>query len=153
MGIFFYYFFLDRVDIIDIMVLKFLHRLQMQWVTTELKNSKTYHWFICGIYGKYMGMQPCFSHFSCSLPWSSIRMYFEEFQKTFTKLEICNLTPDTLQDDELLKWTVSVYEGRWVRGCSAGGCRNYPGEAVLHDPSNKVHYMQKYRRVRILFKE
>ncbi|XP_047657256.1 calpain-3b [Tachysurus fulvidraco] len=53
-------------------------------------------------------------------------MYFEEFQKTFTKLEICNLTPDTLQDDKLLKWTVSVNEGRWVRGCSAGGCRNYP---------------------------
>ncbi|KAG7316340.1 hypothetical protein KOW79_019881 [Hemibagrus wyckioides] len=53
-------------------------------------------------------------------------MYFEEFQKTFTKLEICNLTPDTLQDDNLLKWTVSVNEGRWVRGCSAGGCRNYP---------------------------
>jgi hypothetical protein len=22
---------------------------------------------------------------------------------------------------------VSVNEGRWVRGCSAGGCRNFPG--------------------------
>ncbi|KAF5900262.1 calpain-3-like, partial [Clarias magur] len=53
-------------------------------------------------------------------------MHFEEFQQNFTKLEICNLTPDALQDDELLKWTVSVNEGRWVRGCSAGGCRNYP---------------------------
>uniref|UniRef100_A0A4W4FY08 Calpain-3 n=1 Tax=Electrophorus electricus TaxID=8005 RepID=A0A4W4FY08_ELEEL len=53
-------------------------------------------------------------------------MCFEEFQKTFTKLEICNLTPDALQDDKMLKWTVSVNEGRWVRGCSAGGCRNYP---------------------------
>ncbi|KAG9283018.1 calpain-3 [Astyanax mexicanus] len=53
-------------------------------------------------------------------------MGFEEFQQTFTKLEICNLTPDALQDDELLKWDVSVNEGRWVRGCSAGGCRNYP---------------------------
>uniref|UniRef100_A0A8B9LA74 Calpain-3 n=1 Tax=Astyanax mexicanus TaxID=7994 RepID=A0A8B9LA74_ASTMX len=54
------------------------------------------------------------------------QMGFEEFQQTFTKLEICNLTPDALQDDELLKWDVSVNEGRWVRGCSAGGCRNYP---------------------------
>ncbi|KAI4880536.1 hypothetical protein NFI96_018567, partial [Prochilodus magdalenae] len=53
-------------------------------------------------------------------------MGFEEFQKTFTKLEICNLTPDALQDDEMMKWDVSVNEGRWVRGCSAGGCRNYP---------------------------
>jgi len=46
----------------------------------------------------------------------------------FTKLEICNLTPDTLEADKLQTWTVSVNEGRWVRGCSAGGCRNYPGE-------------------------
>uniref|UniRef100_A0AAR2LEJ0 Calpain-3 n=1 Tax=Pygocentrus nattereri TaxID=42514 RepID=A0AAR2LEJ0_PYGNA len=53
-------------------------------------------------------------------------MGFEMFQQTFTKLEICNLTPDALQDDQMLKWTVSVMEGRWVRGCSAGGCRNYP---------------------------
>ncbi|KAA0708645.1 Calpain-3 [Triplophysa tibetana] len=53
-------------------------------------------------------------------------MGFEEFQKNFTKLEICNLTPDTLQDDQMLKWNVTVHEGRWVRGCSAGGCRNFP---------------------------
>lgn len=53
-------------------------------------------------------------------------MCFEEFQKNFTKLEICNLTPDTLQDDQMLKWSVTVHEGRWVRGCSAGGCRNFP---------------------------
>ncbi|XP_030637578.1 calpain-3b [Chanos chanos] len=53
-------------------------------------------------------------------------MSYENFQENFTKLEICNLTPDTLQDDKMLKWNVSVSEGRWVRGCSAGGCRNYP---------------------------
>uniref|UniRef100_A0A8C4TH10 Calpain-3 n=1 Tax=Erpetoichthys calabaricus TaxID=27687 RepID=A0A8C4TH10_ERPCA len=51
---------------------------------------------------------------------------FEEFKKNFTKIEICNLTPDALEDDKVHKWTVSVNEGRWVRGCSAGGCRNYP---------------------------
>ncbi|XP_048841406.1 calpain-3-like isoform X6 [Brienomyrus brachyistius] len=53
-------------------------------------------------------------------------MSFEDFKRNFTKIEICNLTPDTLQDDKVHKWTVSVNEGRWVRGCSAGGCRNYP---------------------------
>ncbi|ROI33805.1 Calpain-3 [Anabarilius grahami] len=53
-------------------------------------------------------------------------MCFEEFQKNFTKLEICNLTPDTLEDDRMLKWNVSIHEGRWVKGCSAGGCRNFP---------------------------
>ncbi|XP_067895777.1 calpain-3-like isoform X2 [Heterodontus francisci] len=53
-------------------------------------------------------------------------MSFEDFKKNFTKLEICNLTPDALGDDKLHKWTVSINEGRWVKGCSAGGCRNYP---------------------------
>ncbi|XP_007908857.2 calpain-3 isoform X5 [Callorhinchus milii] len=53
-------------------------------------------------------------------------MSFDDFKKSFTKLEICNLTPDALEDDKLHKWTVSINEGRWLRGCSAGGCRNYP---------------------------
>lgn len=63
-------------------------------------------------------------------PWSlhlTSRMSFEDFKKNYTKIEICNLTPDALEDDKIHKWTVSVNEGRWVRGCSAGGCRNYPG--------------------------
>uniref|UniRef100_UPI00358EFEA7 calpain-3 n=1 Tax=Myxine glutinosa TaxID=7769 RepID=UPI00358EFEA7 len=53
-------------------------------------------------------------------------MAFEDFKRNFTKLEICNLTPDALSDEHTHKWTVSTSEGRWVRGCSAGGCRNYP---------------------------
>lgn len=55
------------------------------------------------------------------------RMSFADFKKNFSKLEMCNLTPDTLQGDERNTWTVSVHEGRWVRGSSAGGCRNFPG--------------------------
>lgn len=57
-------------------------------------------------------------------------MSFEDFKKNYTKIEICNLTPDALEDDKIHKWTVSVNEGRWVRGCSAGGCRNYPGNLL-----------------------
>ncbi|XP_075699903.1 calpain-3 isoform X4 [Rhinoderma darwinii] len=53
-------------------------------------------------------------------------MSFDDFMKNFTKLEICNLTADALESDRLHTWTVSVNEGRWVRGCSAGGCRNFP---------------------------
>lgn len=57
---------------------------------------------------------------------SEFWMSFDDFKKNFTKLELCNLTPDVLQDDERQSWTVSVNEGRWVRGNSAGGCRNFP---------------------------
>uniref|UniRef100_A0A2K6K5F2 Calpain-3 n=2 Tax=Rhinopithecus TaxID=542827 RepID=A0A2K6K5F2_RHIBE len=53
-------------------------------------------------------------------------MSYKDFIYHFTKLEICNLTADALQSDKLQTWTVSVNEGRWVRGCSAGGCRNFP---------------------------
>lgn len=53
-------------------------------------------------------------------------MSYDDFVFHFTKLEICNLTADALESDKLQTWTVSVNEGRWVRGCSAGGCRNFP---------------------------
>lgn len=57
------------------------------------------------------------------------RMSFDDFKKNYTKIEICNLTPDALElHNKLHKWTVSVNEGRWLKGCSAGGCRNYPGK-------------------------
>eukprot|EP00064_Thunnus_orientalis_P017360 superscaffoldBa00003663_g17441 len=57
---------------------------------------------------------------------SEFWMSFDDFKKNFTKIEMCNLTPDKLQGEERQNWTVSVNEGRWVRGSSAGGCRNFP---------------------------
>ncbi|XP_077522324.1 calpain-B-like isoform X10 [Amblyomma americanum] len=58
--------------------------------------------------------------------WMSERDFLREFHF----LEICNLGPDSL-DQEILsdtskkKWEVSIFEGSWVRGATAGGCRNY----------------------------
>uniref|UniRef100_A0A8C1HLY5 Calpain-3 n=1 Tax=Cyprinus carpio carpio TaxID=630221 RepID=A0A8C1HLY5_CYPCA len=69
-------------------------------------------------------------------------MSFEDFKKNYTKIEICNLTPDALEDDKLHKWTVSVNEGRWVRGCSAGGCRNYP-ETFWTNPQYRLRLLEE----------
>ncbi|XP_049319977.1 calpain-3 isoform X1 [Astyanax mexicanus] len=69
-------------------------------------------------------------------------MSFDDFKKNYTKLEICNLTPDALDDDKIHKWTVSVNEGRWVRGCSAGGCRNYP-DTFWTNPQYRLRLLEE----------
>ncbi|XP_039761519.1 calpain-B-like isoform X7 [Pararge aegeria] len=57
-------------------------------------------------------------------------MSFKDFCSHFDRVEICNLNPDSLDPDECpegctKKWEMSVFEGEWVRGVTAGGCRNY----------------------------
>ncbi|OTF81040.1 hypothetical protein BLA29_000629 [Euroglyphus maynei] len=56
-------------------------------------------------------------------------MSFADFQKNFTNIEITNLTPDSLDDGEFVgfkkAWQVNYFEGQWIPGVSAGGCRNH----------------------------
>ncbi|XP_057181550.1 calpain-2 catalytic subunit-like [Triplophysa rosa] len=53
-------------------------------------------------------------------------MAYSDFIKHFSKLEICNLTPDTLTSDEVGHWNYCQFEGNWRVGSTAGGCRNNP---------------------------
>ncbi|XP_058876127.1 calpain-1 catalytic subunit-like [Acipenser ruthenus] len=90
-------------------------------------------------------------------------MSFSDFLREFSRLEICNLTPDTLKSEKIRKWNTSLYDGAWRRGSTAGGCRNYPatywinpqfkvclqnaqGEGAESDCSFLVALMQKNRR-------
>uniref|UniRef100_A0A672NMX2 Calpain-9-like n=1 Tax=Sinocyclocheilus grahami TaxID=75366 RepID=A0A672NMX2_SINGR len=52
-------------------------------------------------------------------------MEFGDFKANYDKIEICNLTADSLSDDVSKKWEVNLFEGNWIRGSTAGGCRNY----------------------------
>ncbi|KAL7037807.1 hypothetical protein ACKWTF_009368 [Chironomus riparius] len=53
---------------------------------------------------------------------------YKDFLKYFDKLDMCNLSPDSLVDETekstCMKWNLNVYEGEWIKGISAGGCRN-----------------------------
>ncbi|CAH0598748.1 unnamed protein product [Chrysodeixis includens] len=69
-------------------------------------------------------------------------MAYKDFITHFSRVEICNLNPDSLDPEECpdgctKKWEMSVFEGEWVRGVTAGGCRNYL-ETFWHNPQYTV---------------
>uniref|UniRef100_A0A671UT56 Calpain 2, (m/II) large subunit b n=1 Tax=Sparus aurata TaxID=8175 RepID=A0A671UT56_SPAAU len=54
------------------------------------------------------------------------RMSFSDFCRHYNRVELCTLTPDTIEDDSVKHWSVSKFDGSWRRGSTAGGCRNHP---------------------------
>uniref|UniRef100_A0A182MAF2 Calpain n=1 Tax=Anopheles culicifacies TaxID=139723 RepID=A0A182MAF2_9DIPT len=64
-------------------------------------------------------------------------MSYRDFTRYFDRMEICNLSPDSLGDDEFtrgkIRWEMSMFEGEWAIGSTAGGCRNYL-DTFWHNP-------------------
>lgn len=50
------------------------------------------------------------------------------------------MTPDALTDDTKRHWEVNLFEGNWIRGSTAGGCRNFIGEIDRLDQHWKAHF-------------
>lgn len=67
-------------------------------------------------------------------------MSYKDWEKHFDRLEICNLNPDSLSDNESQnkrKWEMSIFEGAWVKGVTAGGCRNFL-ETFWNNPQYRI---------------
>ena len=52
-----------------------------------------------------------------------------DFMSYFEAVEMTHLMPGSLDDDEIaegkLQWNTKYFEGSWVKGVNAGGCRNF----------------------------
>ncbi|KAL3874806.1 hypothetical protein ACJMK2_037772 [Sinanodonta woodiana] len=68
-------------------------------------------------------------------------MSFDDWRKNFQKIEICNLGPDSIDEEDAAKgkkrWEAKDEHGEWIRRVNAGGCRNYL-ESFWTNPQYRV---------------
>uniref|UniRef100_A0A8C4DXV2 Calpain 11 n=1 Tax=Dicentrarchus labrax TaxID=13489 RepID=A0A8C4DXV2_DICLA len=69
-------------------------------------------------------------------------MSFSEFKRQFSRLEICNLSPDALSEESLSHWNTMKFYGAWRRGSTAGGCRNNPNTFWIN-PQYKITLLEE----------
>ncbi|CAK1554695.1 unnamed protein product [Leptosia nina] len=73
-------------------------------------------------------------------------MLYTDFLSTFSRLELVHMDGETSQIEATLadkhKWQIKSHQGRWMKGVTAGGCRNHAEffhmnpqvQIVLNDP-------------------
>ncbi len=62
-------------------------------------------------------------------------MSFRDFMKYFRELEICHLSPDSIdQKDSHKRFEVFHFYGSWQNGSTAGGCGNDGNRAFAMNP-------------------
>ncbi|XP_078097974.1 calpain-9 [Mustelus asterias] len=67
-------------------------------------------------------------------------MSIEDFRENFECVELCHLSLEQLSnpDGKLKPWLQMVYEGRWIRGFSAGGNLRYKDKYYWMNPQFKL---------------
>lgn len=72
-------------------------------------------------------------------------MEFDDFKANYDRVEICNMTPDALTENTKRHWEVNMFEGSWIRGSTAGGCRNFIGENSCRPELPPCRYNLSFR--------